>query len=161
MNLRIEHTFLEMVLKLLLFPLPNLTNLPLPCKLDMLRWNILNFNHLQFQDTRMYLVKSMGLFKIFFTLQSSYDCTLLWDWSIFKRPFKVHTTTHTSRGLFKVIVWLRLRWNIFKKVGSQTNLELVPTDSLIEILPSNLLALCHNQYDEVLIFMPNKKNGYF
>jgi len=32
-----EHTFPEMVLKLLLFPLPGLTNLPLPCKQDKQR----------------------------------------------------------------------------------------------------------------------------
>jgi len=57
-----------------------------------------------------------GVDKAFGTTQSSCECTLLWIWSNSKRSFKLHIATHKYRDLFKVIIWLRLRWNIFGKV---------------------------------------------
>ena len=109
-----EHTFLEMVLRLLIYPLLGLTNLPLSSKRDRLREDTLTFNHLQFQDTCMYLLKPVGLVKVFATLQSSCDCTLLRDWSNSKRSFKAHISSHTYGGLFKLIMWLRLKISYLK-----------------------------------------------
>ena len=101
-NWMLQHTFLEMVLRLLIAPLPDLTNLPLLCKQDRFREDTPTFNHLQFQDTRMYLLNSLGMVKA-----SSYDCTLLWGWSNSKLTFKAYITTHTYKDLFNVIMWLR------------------------------------------------------
>ena len=78
MNLRkIKHTFPEALLILLFLPLSNMTSLPTPCKRIKLREATLTFNHIQFQDKCMYLLKLVGLVKAFATLQSSCDCTLL------------------------------------------------------------------------------------
>jgi len=84
---------------LLLFPLLDLTNLPFPCKWELVIEDIVIFNHLQFQDTRMYLLKPVGLVKVFATLHSSCDCVLLWDWSISKRNSR-HMLPHTHIEVF-------------------------------------------------------------
>jgi len=59
-----------MVLSLFVFPLPNLTSLPHPCRWDKLRKDTLTFNYSQFQDTRMCLLKPEGLVNAFTTLHS-------------------------------------------------------------------------------------------
>jgi len=61
-----ERTFLEIVLILSSFPLPT----------SKLREDTPTLNHLQFQDTRIYLLKLVELVKVFAILQSSCDCTL-------------------------------------------------------------------------------------
>ena len=90
-----EHTFLDIVLKLSFFQLPDLTNLPLSHKRDKFNEYTPTFNHFQFQDTCMYLLKSVGIIKEFVTLHSSCNCNLLLDWNNFKHTFKKLITTHT------------------------------------------------------------------
>jgi hypothetical protein len=120
------------LLRLSFLSLSNLTNLTPPCKLNRLRENNLTFNHKQFQDTRVYIQTPMRLVKAFPTLLSSCDCTLPWYWSNSKRTFKVYIITHTYRGLFRVITWLRVGY-IWGSRLTRT-LELVPKNSLFEIL---------------------------
>jgi len=118
------------------------------------------FNHIQFQDTHMYILKPMGLVKAFTVLQSSCDYTLLWDWINSKPTFKVYINIHKY--------WSFQGYNMVEdKVGyiwesRQTNtLKLVHEDSLFEILWQlsstkpviSFIILCHNQCYVVLTFI--------
>lgn len=87
-------------IKFLLIPLSVFTNLPVLCKWDNLGEDNITFNHLQFQDTCMYLLNLVGLVKTFATLQASFDCTLLRDWNNSKLTFKVHITTHIECNVY-------------------------------------------------------------
>jgi len=115
MNLMMEHTFFEMVLNLLLFPLSVFTDLPVLCKWDNLGEDNITFNHLQFQDTCMYLLNLVGLIKAFATIQLSCDCTLLKDWSNSKLIFKVHITPHTWNAI-SMCRDIFMQWNDIRDI---------------------------------------------
>jgi len=71
MNLKIETYHSGDLLIFSFLSLSDLTSLPHPCKWNNLIEDTLTFNHIQFQDTGMYLLKPVGLVKEFSTLLPS------------------------------------------------------------------------------------------
>jgi len=124
MNLKNETYLSGDFLRLLFLSLSDLTNLPPPCKRNRFREDTLTFNHIQLQDTRIYLLKLVVLVKAFSTLQQSCDCTFLWDWSNSKETFKRYIIYNMAEVKVRYIWESRLT----------STLELDSKDSLIEIL---------------------------
>jgi len=68
MNLKNETYLFIDLLRLSFISSSDLTSLQLPCKWNSLREDTLTFNHIQFQDTHMYLLNPVRLVKAFATL---------------------------------------------------------------------------------------------
>jgi len=125
-----------MVLKLLLFPLPASTNLPLPCKRVKLIEDTLTFNHLQFQNTCMYLLKTVGL--VWLRHLPHFNRHVILPYYVIEVILNIHSRYILARAHTHIYRSFQ-GYNVTYESRLTNDLKLVPKDSLMKIIHFNML----------------------